>query len=556
MATNHWIGVSGDWSTASDWSADAVPGPSDKAAIDSAGSYTVTVSTLDTVGSVVLNDPGAILEVQGTLSVDKSLTVRSGTLFLDGGTIENGSLTIDHGGTLITDATSIYVGSSVLLNVSVLGGLTLNAGSLLFSGTTTVENSNGTGPGEITLNGSSRLFLGEKYTFDKLILNGGVVAGGGGSATIGKGGLVQGYGEFFEGQETPLVVGNEGTIKANVDGETLYIGEADGGLSFTNDGHVLATDGGIISINFNDPDIDPWSNNADGKISAINGTLQLGGFATNYGLIRGVNSTVYFGDDVISFSQNPGDIVVLGGELLLGNQRSAFNLRWTDSGLIKAVGAATEVLGGGTVSAGGTMSIQGGSLSGSAILEDDGLIKLSSASVDLSSLTVGLGGELSGSGTVADPLANSGIINASVGKLDLGGAVTGIGQLQIGNGATLELGGTTAEAATFEGKLGTLLLDDPSRFSGTVAGMAKGDGIDLADFAFSSHPTISNVVGTGAAGTTTDVTVRDGLQTTTIDLLNQYANQFAVSPGAYTLASDHLGSSAGTFLTLASPKMS
>ena len=64
-------------------------------------------------------------------------------------------------------------------------------------------------------------------------------------------------------------------------GQTLYIGNQAGGLnSFVNDGLVLASHGGIISINYGDPDscVDPWSNNADGKIDAIDGgTLQLGG---------------------------------------------------------------------------------------------------------------------------------------------------------------------------------------------------------------------------------------------------------------------------------------
>jgi hypothetical protein len=200
------------------------------------------------------------------------------------------------------------------------------------------------------------------------------------------------------------------------------------------------------------------------------------------------------------------------------------------------------------------MSIQGGSLSGSAAVEDDGQIKLADASVDLSSLTVGVGGKLSGSGTVANPITNLGTIDAGVTKLDLQGAVTGDGQLHIDNKATLELGGPTAEATTFEGKHGPLFLDKANDFSGTVAGMAKRDAIDLADSTFSSHPSITSVVGTGAAGSTTDVTITDASLTTTIHLLNQYANQFAVAPTAYTLTSDHSGSaSAGTLFTLASP---
>jgi hypothetical protein len=187
-------------------------------------------------------------------------------------------------------------------------------------------------------------------------------------------------------------------------------------------------------------------------------------------------------------------------------------------------------------------------------LEDDGLIKLHDASVDLSSLTIGVGGKLSGSGTVVNSITNLGTIDASATKLDFQGAVAGDGQLHIDNKATLGLGGPTAEATAFEGKRGTLLLDLANDFTGTVAGMAGRDGIDLANFAFSSHPSITSVVGTGAAGSTTDVTITDASLSTTIHLLNQYANQFAVAPTAYTLTSDHSGSArAGTLFTLASP---
>ena len=116
---------------------------------------------------------------------------------------------------------------------------------------------------------------------------------------------------------------------------------------------MLASHGGIISINYGDPDfrIDPWSNNADGKIDARDGgTLQLGGLFTNNGLISAVNSAVYFGDDELSFSQNAGDIVVLGGKLFLGGQHIPQFTQWTDTGLITAVRAETEVLGSGIIS--------------------------------------------------------------------------------------------------------------------------------------------------------------------------------------------------------------
>jgi hypothetical protein len=98
-----------------------------------------------------------------------------------------------------------------------------------------------------------------------------------------------------------------------------------------------------------------------------------------------------------------------------------------------------------------------------------------------------------------------------------------------------------------------LILDNPSAFSGTVAGLAAGDNIDLPNLAFGTNPIISNVTGSGAIGTTTNVTVADGATTFTLQLLNQYAGQFAVDASAYTLRADNQSATPGTLFQLAAP---
>jgi hypothetical protein len=97
-----------------------------------------------------------------------------------------------------------------------------------------------------------------------------------------------------------------------------------------------------------------------------------------------------------------------------------------------------------------------------------------------------------------------------------------------------------------------LKLDNASSFTGTVAGLASGDSIDLANFLFSNNPLITGVSGTGSSGSTlTNVTVQDGSQIVTLHLLNQFANQFAVSPAAYSLVADNNAPNHGTVLQLA-----
>jgi hypothetical protein len=347
-----------------------------------------------------------------------------------------------------------------------------------------------------------------------------------------------------------LAVENYGTIKTG----GLLVTD----MSFSNDGLLENTSGGATSIAVNDPNFreDQDINGADGVIKIVNGTLDLGVFA-NLGFISAVNSTVHFSDNSFGgVSNNAGDLFLLGGSLHLGAPFGSDNA-WVDSGVIATIGTAIYADNGtqngtGTISAGGIMEMLGGSMTGST-LEDDGSIYLGGGSIALSSLTIGAGGELSGFGTVANPVANSGIIDA-VGKLDLSSGVTGDGHLQISKLATLELGGPTAEGVTFESNFGQLYLDKAENFSGTIAGMAKADSIDLADLSFSSHPVITNVSGPGAAGSTTDVTITDGTLTTTLQLLNEYAGQYPVTSWAYHLTSDQTGSAdAGTLFTLANP---
>jgi hypothetical protein len=86
-----------------------------------------------------------------------------------------------------------------------------------------------------------------------------------------------------------------------------------------------------------------------------------------------------------------------------------------------------------------------------------------------------------------------------------------------------------------------------------VAGLAQGESIDLANFLFAGNPTISKVTGTAAAGTETDVTIKDGTQTAILKLVNAIAGEFATSASAYSLTADGNTSNQGTLFQLAAP---
>ena len=100
----------------------------------------------------------------------------------------------------------------------------------------------------------------------------------------------------------------------------------------------------------------------------------------------------------------------------------------------------------------------------------------------------------------------------------------------IGDGATLELAYAYSGTITFAGATGTLIIDNSSSFSGTIAGqLVKGNVIDLADITAGANATIS-YSGNNSPGT---LTVSDGTHTANIALEGNYslANFIAYSDG-------------------------
>ena len=99
-------------------------------------------------------------------------------------------------------------------------------------------------------------------------------------------------------------------------------------------------------------------------------------------------------------------------------------------------------------------------------------------------------------------------------------------QVTVAQSATVELTSASAGAVTFAGTTGTLQLDDLSGFSGTVAGLAGQDTLDLRDINFGSvqNPTYS---GNSSEGT---LSITDGTHAANIVLLGNYlASSFVTS---------------------------
>ena len=131
-------------------------------------------------------------------------------------------------------------------------------------------------------------------------------------------------------------------------------------------------------------------------------------------------------------------------------------------------------------------------------------------------------------------VANGGTILASNGLLTLSGPVTGAGSLAIATGAELELGGATAETVGFGGDVGTLKLDQPGSFTGSITGLVQGDTIDLA-----------GIQATSAVVNGSTLTVTAGAQTFTYQVAGS-----GLATNAFALEDDQHG---GTDLVLGPP---
>jgi len=305
---------------------------------------------------------------------------------------------------------------------------------------------------------------------------------------------------------------------------------------------VLYSSNDTVNVTGADDTITVWSNGANDTIT-LTGT---GDQAVDEGLVT--NTVTLNGTDENAAISNSADVLTVEGTGDFAYTTSSGNtiaLEGSNNAVILYASDDTTNVTGSDDTA--TASNEGGNdtitLTGTGDTAVDESVISNTITLD------GSNGIANITNTAGDTLNLGGSSNT----INVENGMTGAGTATItGTGALLEFGGATSDAIVFDSDaLGKLLLDSASSFAGTVAGLADGDSIDLGNFLFSGAPTISGVTGSGAEGTATDVTITDGSQNATLALLNQYANQFAVSASAYTLSADSTGGNAGTLFQLA-----
>jgi hypothetical protein len=276
-----------------------------------------------------------------------------------------------------------------------------------------------------------------------------------------------------------------------------------------------------------------------GEATIAGGVAIAGAFAgTSYtqegGILAAANLSVSSG---AKFVQRGGSAEISGGIVANGAVRVgdghldalALNVGVSSRGVFTQAGGTVDIAGAITIDTNGTST-------------DNSILTLKAGTLDAGSLVIADGGSFSQSGGTAvidGDAINRDSLAITGGMLSVGGNLRGTGSVALG-AATLHLDGavSSGQSLRFASNVASLLeLGDANSFRGTVAGMSADDAIDLQDFAF-AHTSILSVSGTGAAKTYTNVTLSDGLQTATIALFNQTAQQYGLNASDYTLKAD------------------
>ena len=342
--------VNGDWSMASDWSNNVVPGSTTDVTIGVAGAYDVTVASApEAAHSITLNDASGTLTVEQALSLATTLTVKSGTLdFNSGGVIQGGTI-INSGGTVLAQG-------GTLDGVTYQGVLTLAgfAPSLLVEGGLSLATAAGGQPGSIDLSGAEfgQISVLDSETLNHATLNfgsgngeslsSGIGTDSGHTLTLGTGFTIDvtGGSGFLGGQES-VVVDDTGDTLVNaglidVSGGALTVDYG----TFTNTGSINVT-GGVLDI----PSGTTFTNT--GSISISNGgVLDLAGTFTTAGL-KGITAS---GGCTLEIS---GLLVNTGATLDIGAGST-----------LTTVDLAGTILGGTVLDSGSGLATQGGTLDG------------------------------------------------------------------------------------------------------------------------------------------------------------------------------------------------
>ena len=439
-----------------------------------AGTFTLTGGTSYSLVYSVFNSTGTINETSAEIAFQSGGSF-SGTITGAGLTSFQNSANYSLGGLTAAATASVEFYQSAA-NLS--GNVSIN-GTLLANGNSSTIDLDGD---KFAVNVLDLAHPGAALYFDQ----------GGTLTTSGAGSIVDWYNNgvmiSLGGGSTWI---NTGTV---TNGGVIQLG--DNNLhSGTTSGTLINQASGVLDFSSDDAAIH------QGSYYNGTGTLVASGAAViNAGTLEKTGGTLT--SHIYGTLTSTGTLLTTSGTLELDNGGAISGLIADGSNIAFSGGAFTD----GALTAGG-----GSAVSNSVTIDATGALTLGDASSTAATFTngglyrldtdVGLiaGGTAgssfinSSSGTlsktggtgrsvIATAVANAGTILAGSGTLALTGAVTGTGVLDIGAGATLELGTGVAatQAIDFAGLAATLLVDSVAGAVQTISGLTVGDAIDLA----------------------------------------------------------------------------
>jgi hypothetical protein len=468
----------------------------------------------------------------------------------------------------------ITLGPAETITLVGVSAASLTAANFVFNQTPVVQNTGtiavsdgATLPLDGTINNVGSIVLNSTGDLTVLLITGaGITLQGGGTLTLSNNSensivgttstttltnvdnTISGAGQIGSGDGTLTLVNEaKGAIDANVAG-TLTL---DTGQNIVNAGLLEASNGGTLLI------MDIVSGGvatiAGGKLvfdaqSNVNVTFNNGTGTPTYGELVLADAPAFTGQ-------------IYGFTGTVPNPTNSDAIDLTD---IKFANLTTETYAENSAGTGGTLTVSDGTNTASLqfmgnyqlanfIFQNDGSggtlivdppVTDTSTSTDSSSTNTMT---TNGSSTTTTTSADSSPTNTTrTDDLSTATTPTDGSSTNLSNIANEPLGAAFNPASNFDlGADGLLKLDHSSLFSGTVAGLAGGNALDLGDIAFGSNDTIGYTPNTTNTGGT--LTVSDGTHAANIALLGQYA-----AAGFATGADSH----GGTILTYVPPQTS
>jgi T5SS/PEP-CTERM-associated repeat protein len=340
------------------------------------------------------------------------------------------------------------------------GRLTLSGGTLLAGGSSDVGAGTALGATMTAAGGAQVTFRGTSL---------GSNAGETGSLVI-TGSSTTGVQTSWQNVAGTLPVGSEGSLDVGVAAATATQAGGVGHATITAGASVVDSAGDIVGVNAG----------SKGDLS-----VTAGGTLKDNGLTIGLNGT---GTLTVTAAT-----VTTSGPSAIGANAGGTGTATVSGGGVWTTAQNLTVGGAGS----GRLTIDAGSSvdAASASVGASGVIGLAGGTFSASTLTLGAGATLSGSGTVLGSIDDNGVI-AATGLLTLSGAVGGTGSLRIGAGATLDVSTTaTGDAIAFLGGTGVLVARQAGTIGAAISGYGVGDTIDLRSLTFAPGATATIAAG-------------------------------------------------------------